>query len=124
MTLAYWVLLAVLTHLPKPPGVPGPGDKTQHFLAYFVLSGLLYATLWAAGSGAWRAAGVVVLASLAFGATDEITQPWVGRFCELADWLADAAGTLAAVAIMAALRWARTRGSESGAASPASDAAG
>ena len=118
---AYWVALFTLTHLPK---VPASGkrvqDKLAHFLAYGVLAGVLYLVLWASQSPRKRAAYFVITVTLLYGAMDEITQPIVGRSCELNDWLADAAGVALAVGVFASLRYVVERSRRR---SPALDAA-
>jgi VanZ family protein len=108
MTAAYWLGLFVLTHIPTVPPVIVPvTDKTVHFIGYFVLAWLGYASLRLAG---WKQPGTIVLAvGLAYGAMDEWLQIPVGRSCELADWYADAAGVAAAVALAGILDAARSR---------------
>ena len=107
---AYWVALFTLTHLPRVPvvGEPVP-DKLAHFLAYGVLAGVLYLAKWASGSPAKRSAYFVLTVSLLYGAMDEITQPLVGRSCELYDWLADAAGAIIVVGVFASVRYLAER---------------
>lgn len=100
-TAVYWLVLFALTHV-KVERVPGPSvnDKLVHLLAYGLLAGLLCATLMAHGMRPTRAALWTFGLCLAYGAMDEWTQPWVGRSCELGDWLADAGGAAAATAAM------------------------
>ena len=103
LTIAYWVGLFVLTHLPLPklPYVP-VRDKTGHFVAYALLAGALMVSLWLGRRAA--PPGVVVLGVLlAYGAVDEWTQLLVNRSCELADWYADAAGAAAGVVAVSIL---------------------
>jgi VanZ family protein len=103
---AYWVALFTLTHLPRVPAVgQRVQDKLAHFMAYGVLAGVLYLVLWASKSPQKRAAYFVIAVTLLYGAMDEITQPLVGRSCELYDWLADAAGAGAAVGVFALVRY-------------------
>jgi VanZ family protein len=103
---AYWVALFTLTHLPRVPAVgQRVQDKLAHFLAYGVLAGVLYLAMWASSS-AWKRTSFFVLAvTLLYGAMDEVTQPLVGRSCELYDWLADAAGAIVVVGIFASIRY-------------------
>jgi VanZ family protein len=118
---AYWVALFTLTHLPRVPAIgQRVQDKLAHFLAYGVLAGVLYVVLWASKSPRKRTAYFVVTVTLLYGAMDEITQPIVGRSCELDDWLADAAGVVLAVGVFASLRYVVER---AGWRSPALDAA-
>ena len=103
---AYWVALFTLTHLPRVPAVgQRVQDKLAHFMAYGVLAGVLYLVLWASRSPQRRAAYFVISVTLLYGAMDEITQPLVGRSCELYDWFADAAGAGAAVGVFASVRY-------------------
>jgi VanZ family protein len=94
LTGAYWVVLFVLTHLPRSRLPHGPSnDKLNHFLAYLVLAFLIGATLWQAFPARRRWIPLlVVAAAMAYGAFDEFTQIAVGRDCELNDWLADVSG--------------------------------
>ena len=108
---AYWVALFTLTHLPRVPVIGPPmRDKVAHLLAYGVLAGVLYLTVWASGSRAKRAAYSVVAVTVLYGAMDELTQPLVGRSCELYDWVADAAGAILVVGIFASVRFFAERG--------------
>src|SRR5512143_3634977 len=91
--LLYWAVLFVATHLP-PRDLPAThvNDKLEHATAYFLLSTLLYAgmrVLRPKARGIWWKTALIVLA---YGAIDEWTQLFVGRTCDLMDWLADAAG--------------------------------
>lgn len=108
VTVAFWLVMAVLTHTPSPrlPHTP-ISDKTGHVLAYALLGAGLMVSLWL--SRRLRAGtGITVLAVLmGWGAIEEWTQPLVGRSCELADWYADVAG--AAVAVVTVSLLARLR---------------
>ena len=102
MTGVYWVALFVMTHLPpsRLPRSPG-NDKLKHFASYLVLSFLLGATLWHAFPSRRRWTPLlVVLAAMAYGVFDEVTQLAVGRSCELNDWLADVGGAASAGAAL------------------------
>ena len=46
----------------------------------------------------WRTAVAIVALLAAFGAFDELTQPLVGRDCDMLDWCADVTGTLLGLA--------------------------
>jgi VanZ family protein len=97
-TIAYWIGLFTLTHLPAlPPAIVPANDKTAHFVGYLVLAGLLFASMRLSGR---RDAAVIVLTiGLAYGAIDEWLQIPVGRSCEMADWYADAAGVAVATVL-------------------------
>src|SRR3954453_4356748 len=92
--LAYWPLLLVLTHIP-PEHVPdvGVGDKVEHLGAYGLLAGALFVTLWLYKHNLRNLWLIVLFIVLAYGAFDELPQPFFRRDCSLSDWFADASGT-------------------------------
>jgi VanZ family protein len=98
LTAAYWVTLCVLTHLP-PRDVPQVqvDDKLQHFLSYGLLAGMTTMAVWVTFPRRRWLVWAVLGVGLVYGAIDEQTQTLVGRTCELGDWIADAAGTVAGV---------------------------
>ena len=104
-TLFYWAFLCVVTHIPQPrlPGVP-VSDKTSHLIGYGVLASMLYVTLWIARPHNWSLVWQIPLILFVYGALDEITQPMFQRSGEVADWVADAAGVLIAVAGWSCIR--------------------
>lgn len=76
-------------------------DKLAHFVAYAVLGLLLARAQALSGLRPW----VAVALGLAYAASDELHQSFVpGRSAEIADFLADALGVMAAVAIHNARR--------------------
>jgi VanZ family protein len=104
-TIACWVVLAVLTHIPLDRYIPEEQkqwlqflDKPEHFVAYFVLTTLLGCSLAASYPRRPHLAWLAVPIALAYGAFDEWTQEWVNRTCSLHDWYANAVGTFAAIA--------------------------
>lgn len=101
---AHWIAMAVATHLPADalPDVPGT-DKSKHFIGYAVLALLLAIVLKLRGFGRFGAALAAVAICAAYGAVDELTQPWFGRFCELGDWVADLVGSLVGAMISLAV---------------------
>ena len=101
-TLAYWGTLFYLTHLP-PERVTIPGrftDKELHFAAYAALSLALGMTLLVTLPRTRWIPLYLVAIGMAYGAIDERTQLFVGRSCELGDWLADVAGASAAAFVI------------------------
>jgi VanZ family protein len=88
-----WIGLLVATHLP-PSAVPKTGinDKVEHFGAYAVLSSLLVFAMRRRGIKGFLWA---VAICLVYAALDEWTLIFVGRDCELLDWVADGAGAIA-----------------------------
>ena len=99
--------------MPHPPDLPpAVSDKVGHVALYFGLAALIARAL----AGGWfhpltlRAALVVVVLSTLYGVTDEMHQMLVPpRSVELADLLADAAGSAAAAALMYATEGIRSR---------------
>ncbi|HNR67817.1 MAG TPA: VanZ family protein [bacterium] len=98
------LLLLVLTSLPKMP-TPDLGfnaqDKLFHLLAYAV-----FAWLWLRGLTADHSRPVaptvwmVIGGGLLYAAFDELHQEWIpGRFADIGDWMADAAGILLAAGL-------------------------
>jgi VanZ family protein len=103
--LAYWAFMVAMTHAPKPPPVgPRINNKLAHFLAYGLLTGLLFLSVWGLRPRLRRMPAWVLGIACAYAALDELTQPLSGRFCEMGDWLADAGGALVAVVCLAAFR--------------------
>jgi VanZ family protein len=96
------VILAIawLSHQPslKPPFQLFPHqDKVFHFLEFAGLGLALHVNR---DLKALSRVGPRLLAGLGWAALDEIHQRFVpGRFCDLADFLADAAGLLASLAL-------------------------
>ena len=102
----YMALIFVVSSLEQPP-LPLPEfewltiDKLYHFVEYAVLGGLLAIAFVKAKPAVvpskliWLVAMVL---SILYGASDEWHQTFVpGRFATLADWVADALGSIAGV---------------------------
>jgi hypothetical protein len=87
-------------------------DKEIHALVYLGLTLLTYRA--AIMLPLWRALDPVILAaviSALHGIIDELHQWFVaGRHCEICDWLADMAGTLAAVLAIVLIRFLTGKG--------------
>ena len=106
--VVYWIILLIATSIPAQ-SVPsfGVGDKVNHFLAYFILSILLYLTfsfqeksLFAKRNAALLTIAVVLL----YGVLDELHQMLIpGRSAEFLDWAADAVGAICGVLIISFL---------------------
>jgi VanZ family protein len=105
LTLTYAAFHFVMTHLPAK-GLRGIGvnDKALHFASYGFMASCLYLSLWASVVRPLKAAGIVLLAAVTYGALDELLQPLVGRSQEWGDWIADVAGATVAVAGMTIIR--------------------
>jgi VanZ family protein len=99
-----------VSHLPPPKDrIPPPiHDKTLHVIGCFVLG---MVTMWRLARPQntilVKTAFLWLLVIVAYGAVDELTQPWTGRTCEFGDWVADAVG--AALGIACYLIWDRLR---------------
>jgi VanZ family protein len=107
---AFWLLAFATTHLPAGQ-VPdlGQSDKRLHFAGYFVLASLFAGALAAFGVSPRRRAVLGLAILPAYGAFDEVTQALVRRNPAVGDWLADAMGVVAAIALVETARWIATR---------------
>lgn len=99
---AYAVLLATATHYPRVriPGEIPQSDKLLHFTAFGLLALLwwrFYAALRPIGARFAWASG---LGLVAYAGLDEYLQQFVGRFTDVADFAANAAGILAVLAVL------------------------
>ncbi|MBN2181966.1 MAG: VanZ family protein [Sedimentisphaerales bacterium] len=97
----YWSALFILAHIQIPQYVRKAhvSDKSLHFLAYFVLTFLLWFAIRPDEKVNWRkfAAWLVLLAVTGYGAVDEVIQSFVGRTLDPMDITANLAGTLSAL---------------------------
>ena len=114
---AYGLILLIATHLPTDNVefivraadyrlLDLDPDKLLHMTAYGIL-GLLAALAY---GGRWQttlSAAITLFALLAaWGAVDEVTQPFFGRSAETNDWVYDLIGSLIGLAAgLAASRW-------------------
>lgn len=106
LTVAYWLLALLMTHLPKPPAIgPRVGDKGQHVVGFGLLALMLYLTIWICRPTTRWIGLYVMLIVLGYGAIDEWTQPWTGRSCDFFDWLSDGAGAVIAVGSLVCAKW-------------------
>jgi VanZ family protein len=96
--LVYWPGVFILAHIPIPQLVykAQVSDKSLHFLAYLVLVFLLWFAISPDKKVNWRKAAVwwVLFVAVWYGVVDELLQGYVGRNCDVTDFLADLAGTL------------------------------
>jgi VanZ family protein len=99
----YWMALFAATHVPHvPPPVPPHSDKWLHIAAFAVLAALFAWTWSLRAPFGWRQ-GLAVLVILAvYGAVDEVTQPYTGRYASVADWIADVIGIVCGLAAFVA----------------------
>jgi VanZ family protein len=95
--VVYWIVLLAATSIPAAsmPSI-GVADKLNHFLAYFVLSVLLFLTLLFQEKfdlSLSRIAIYTFLISTVYGVLDEVHQMFIpGRSAEFLDWVADSIG--------------------------------
>jgi VanZ family protein len=97
--LLYWPGVFVLAHIPIPQLVykAHVSDKGLHFLVYLILTFLLWFAISPNKKVNWRKAAVwwVLFVVVWYGVVDEWLQGYVGRSCDVTDFFADLAGTLA-----------------------------
>lgn len=101
----YWPTLFVLAHIPVPEVVreAGISDKSLHFLTYMILTFLLFSAVQPGSKLTWRrtAPWLTLVVVLSYAICDEYLQRFVaGRFMDARDLVADAAGALAALALL------------------------
>jgi len=97
--VSYWLTLFILTHIPIPQLVreAGVSDKSLHFLAYLILTFLLWFTISPGKKVNWRWPAVwwVLFVIVAYAILDEWLQGYVrGRSRDVMDLVANLAGTL------------------------------
>ena len=109
----YWLALSVATHVPSdfPAMPPARTDKIVHAAAFAVLAWLLART-WQLSAGQLNGSHLRAawLAIVLYAAADELTQPWFGRTCSLADWLADLLGAAGGIVLFAWMQQKRPGG--------------
>jgi VanZ family protein len=103
------MLLIFAASASSDPGLPTDvSDKTAHFAAYAVLSALIFNALanGTLGGMTWTRAALAAALSVLYGLTDEWHQRFVpDRSPDPLDVVADAAGAVAAVLVLLAVRW-------------------
>lgn len=101
--LVYWPGVFILAHIPIPQLVykAGVSDKSLHFLVYLILTFLLWFAISPNKKVNWRrpAAWWVLFVVVWYGAFDEWLQGYMGRNCDIMDFLLDLAGTLAGLVL-------------------------
>ena len=99
LCIAAWCGALAATHIPMPTMPHSTSDKTLHFVGYFFLTGIFLLTLRVYRVKYLRRWIIVICVMLAYAAADELTQPLVGRGCELNDFFADAIGMATAIGL-------------------------
>ncbi len=110
----YWIALFTMTHLPGDPVSyrVTMKDKAGHGLAFALLATLLaWVVLLVKRRFGPKEAVATGVGLALYAAFDELTQPIVGRSCDIYDWLSDVGGIAAGIAFVACLaliwRWQR-----------------
>ncbi len=105
---AYWLCIFTGTHLPDMGEIVdlrfGVNDKVKHFSAFFLLGGLL---CYVTNSPRWlKRFAIMGLVGMSYAAIDEITQNFIpGRYPDVLDFVADAAGLWTAIAFYVAAKY-------------------
>jgi len=102
----YWPTLFILAHIPVPEVVRAAhmSDKSLHLLAYLMLTFLLWSAIRPVEKVRWRKAAVwwILAVVLIYGVCDEVLQNLVAdRTMDPLDYLADVAGTVTALGVLA-----------------------
>jgi VanZ family protein len=100
--LLYWPALFVLAHIPIPHVIQEVevSDKSLHFLAYLILTFLIWSVVVGDRKVKWRrvAPWLVLFVIAAYGVIDEWLQSYVaGRSCDIRDYFADLVGLIASL---------------------------
>jgi VanZ family protein len=113
LLVVVWISAAVATHLPaeKIPTMY-TSDKTKHVVGYFGLATIFLLTLRAYRVRPRRRWLLALPILAAYGAVDELTQPWFNRFASVLDWACNLAGITLACLVDAALWWWLGRNTE------------
>jgi len=94
--LFYWPAIFVLAHIPIPQLVykAQVSDKTLHLVVYLILVFLLWFAVSPDKKVNWGKATVwlVFLIMAGYGGVDELLQGYVGRSCDIKDFLANLVG--------------------------------
>lgn len=98
--LLYWPGIFILAHIPIPQLVykAQVSDKSLHFLAYLILTFLLWFAISPSKKVNWRkaTAWLILIVVVWYGLVDELLQGFVvGRSCDVTDFFANLVGTLA-----------------------------
>lgn len=105
----YWIAIFILTHIPIPKVVykADVSDKALHFVAYLILTFLLWATISPDKKINWRKLTIwwVILVLITYGAIDEWLQQYVGRSTDLTDFYANMKGVAAGLILLSLLEF-------------------
>ena len=103
----YWLGIFVATHIPVPGWTRkmGMSDKTMHFAAYLILTLLLWFSINFEQKANWKKLWPWLLSViiLLYGFADELLQHFTKRSIDFADFVANALGLAAAMAVITLL---------------------
>ena len=96
--IVIWIAAFVATHIPGEnlPEIP-TSDRVLHTIAFFILTGAMLLTMIAHMSKRKYRIPFIICVMVIYAALDELTQPLVGRYNSVDDWLADVIGVLIAI---------------------------
>lgn len=102
--LLYWPTLFVLAHIPIPHVIQQVNfsDKSLHFLAYLILTFLIWSVVGGDRKVKWQriAPWLVLLMIAVYGVLDEWLQSYVaGRTCDVRDYFSDLTGVITSLII-------------------------
>lgn len=103
----YWVSLFISTHTPLPAlkDLPAGSDKWMHFVAYAGLQFLLLFWLWTRSEFAARHWVIAVAITSTYAVVDECLQPFVNRYADVMDCVADWIGVVLGTMVFAGIWW-------------------
>lgn len=101
-----WLCAFGATHIPaaEMPKLP-TNDKTLHVIGYAGLTAIFLLALKSYKVGFYTSILAAILIFPAYGAIDEITQPFVNRYASFDDWLADIAGVAIVLIVSVIIRF-------------------
>lgn len=102
----YWVALFIATHLPgaRIPGEIPQSDKVVHVTVFGLLAFLFWQFWQALRPIGARFAWASAIGLTAYAAFDEYLQQFVGRYTDIADFVANASGIVSVVVALELVR--------------------
>jgi hypothetical protein len=96
LLVLYWLVLVVFAHIPVPGVIEGANvsDKGLHFMAYLVLTFLLWFSIRPNEKVRWHkfSAWLLLFLITGYGAADEVVQSFIGRTFDMLDIAANFSG--------------------------------
>ena len=101
----YWPVIFIATHIPRFPSWTAGvhvSDKFVHFFMYLILAFFLWFAVNPGVRVNWRKAAVwwVLVVVVWYGVVDEWLQVYVGRNCDVRDFLADTVGAVTGLVLL------------------------